>query len=1116
MTNLRLLSRLFLLFSFFFTAAALPAQEESAAPRPQGAERRQELPLKPDRKIEFSTDEATWLSLDVSPDGKTIVFELLGDIYAVPIAGGEAKAIVTGMAFDSQPRFSPDGKWIAFISDRDGSENVWIAKADGSEPKKISRDTDSEFASPSWSPDGQYVIASRSSWGLRVYEVWMYHIKGGSGVQITRARATPTTPQNQRQNSLGAVFSPDGRFLYFARRTGGFQYNAQLPLWQIARRDMDSGEEDNITGEIGSGMRPLLSPDGKWLVYATRHEIQTGLRIRNLASGEDNWLKYPVTRDDQESRFTRDFYPGYAFTPDGNDLIVTFDGKIQRINLKSRASTTIPFTAQVSQQLGPRLYFPQRVDESPMVRSRLLQTPAQSPDGKKLVFSAFTHLYLTDLPSSAAKRLTSAEAGEFQPAWSSDGQWIAYVTWTSSGGHIWKIRGDGSATPVQLTKIPAYYTDPVFSADGQRIVALRSSRDSRIRGGGGFGGAGGRDLIWIPAAGGDANLVVPARGVGSPHFTDTEPDRIYVYSNQGLISLRYDGTDRKTHIRVTGPGNYNAEGPVPASDIRVSPDGQWVLAHVGNQLYLTALPRVGGEAPTVTIRTPIVPLKKITDVGADYFDWADGGKTITWAVGPSFFRQPVSTITFDPPRRPEGAGGTGAGGPRREGAAAPPVETPAPAAAPPAPEKKPDYQEFPVVVEVPRHTPKGSIVFRGAKAITMKGDEVIEDSDIVVTDNRIVAVGKRGAVQIPAGAKIQDVKGNTIIPGMIDTHAHWGEVRRGILETDNWSFLANLAYGVTAGLDVQTGTNDAFAYQDMIDAGISIGLRNYSTGPGVFSNNAFTSEDEVKGVLKKYRDYYRTTHIKSYIVGNRRQRQWMVMACKELGMMPTTEGGLDQKLNLTHILDGFKGNEHALPLFPLYKDTTRLVAESGLFYTPTLLVIYGGPWSENFYYENTEVHDDAKLNRFTPHSIVDAKTRRRPQWFRKDEYIFPQTAKAAAGIVRAGGRVGVGAHGQLQGLGYHWELWSLQSGGMTNLEALRAATLHGAEALALAQDLGSLEPGKLADLVILFKDPLTDIHNTNTIRFVMKNGELFEGDTLNQLWPVQKPLPALWWWSDKP
>ncbi|MGH9814390.1 MAG: amidohydrolase family protein, partial [Candidatus Acidiferrales bacterium] len=110
----------------------------------------------------------------------------------------------------------------------------------------------------------------------------------------------------------------------------------------------------------------------------------------------------------------------------------------------------------------------------------------------------------------------------------------------------------------------------------------------------------------------------------------------------------------------------------------------------------------------------------------------------------------------------------------------------------------------------------------------------------------------------------------------------------------------------------------------------------------------------------------------------------------------------------------------------------------------------------------------------------------------------------------------IGSHGQLQGLGYHWELWSLAEGGLTPLEALRAATLHGAEIIGYAQDLGSLEPGKLADLIVLDRNPLEDIHNTNSVRYTMINGELFEAETLKQVWPVEKELAPLWWWNSGP
>src|SRR6266702_1815539 len=441
------------------------------------------LPLKSERKIEFTTDEGTWVSLDVSPDGKTIVLELLGDIYTLPIEGGQAKLVSGGMAFDSQPKFSPDGKWITFLSDRDGGENVWIMRPDGSEPKQLSKDPWSEFVSPAWTPDSQYVLVSRAGSNLGAYEIWMYHIQGGSGVQVTKSKPTPTTPRRERPNALGVVASADGKYLYYATRHGGFQYNAQLPLWQVARRDRKTGDEDVILQQIESSFRPVLSPDGNELLYITRYETESGLRLRNLQTGEDRWVKYPITRDDQESRFTRDLFPGYAFLPGGKEIVYTNDGKIHRLNVASGDDKVIPFTAQVTQELGPKLDFPQKVEEGP-VQVRLIQDATQSPDGKKLAFSAMTHLYLMDIPGGKPQRLLSGNAREFQPAW---------------------------------------------SPDGQRIVALRGTAYDRDNSGFDSGSPRGGDLIWIPSAGGPASLIIPARGAGKPHFTH-EKDRIYLYT----------------------------------------------------------------------------------------------------------------------------------------------------------------------------------------------------------------------------------------------------------------------------------------------------------------------------------------------------------------------------------------------------------------------------------------------------------------------------------------------------------------------------------------------------------------------------------------------------------
>jgi Tol biopolymer transport system component len=1098
---------------------ALAADGENPSGEPD-AKKELPLPLKPERNVEFTTDQGTWLSLDVSPDGKSIVFELVGDLYTMPFSGGDAHKITSGMAFSSQPRFSPDGKRIAFLSDRGGSENVWIANVDGSQAKQLSQDEQSEFASPVWTPDGNYVIASRfTQFPIGAAELWMYHVKGGAGVQITKSHTKPDTRPRQWSNAMGASPSKDGRYLYYStRRSPNGFYNVVFPLSQITRRDLTTGDEDTVTDAPGSAMRPEISPDGNLLVYATRTETETGLRIRDLKNGEEHWLKYPVQRDDQESLFTRDFLPNYAFTSDGKELVAAYGGKIHRISVANGDDKEIPFSAKVSRELGPDLNLAMRVEEGP-VQLRLIQQPAQSPDGKRIVFSALTHLYVMDVPGGTPRRLTKASAREFTPAWSPDGQWIAYVTWTQDGGQIWKTRADGSGSPQQLTRVPAYYRDVNFSPDGKRIVALRAPRQGHIEQFDEWDSTPVNiDVIWIPAEGGDASLVLPARGAGRPHF-GPELDRLYVSAEGTLTSMRFDGTDRRALVKVVGkawfPDPDQPDG-APADDVRISPDGSWALAQLANQVYLLALPRMGGQPVTVDISRSPVPLRKLTDVGGDYMGFADGGKTVTWAEGSTFFRLPLEQVAFEPPQKSDEENKSVA---KHDSAA-----TPANASAVSDDSKGGDKKDLPklnpevitVKLEFPRHTPSGQAVLRGARVITMRSDDVLDDADIVIKDNRIVAVGKRGSVSVPSSAKIIDVSGKTIVPGFIDIHPHWTEIRRGVLDTENWSFLANLAYGVTAGRDPQTATNDMFAYQDLVDTGEILGPRPYSTGPGVFPETSFQSLDDADNVVRRYRQFYRTTYLKSYMVGNRKQRQWMVMACKKEGVMPTTEGALDMKLDFTHAIDGFSGNEHSLPITPLFDDAVQFWSRSGIFYTPTLIVAYGGPWAENYFYETTEVHDDPKVRHFIPHNIVDDHARRRRIWTRKDELAFPRLAAQDAKLIKAGGRVCVGSHGQFQGLGYHWEMWALASGGASNMDVLRSATIRGAEAMGFAQDLGSIEPGKLADLVVLNQNPLDDIRNTNTIEYVMKNGELFEGTTLNEIYPEQKPLAPLWWWNEKP
>ena len=1088
------------------------------------------LPLEPARWARFTTSEGTWISLDVSPDGETIVFDLLGDLYRMPITGGEATRLTSGLPHDMQPRFSPDGSRIVFVSDRSGDENVWLIDAEGGEPTQLSEGVGSVFLSPEWMPDGKYVVVSRARAFFGLEKLWLYHVDGGTGIEMVGGGGG--------QRMLGATVDAEGRYIWYAERFGTWQYNAIFPQYQLWVYDRRTGTRTPMTSRYGSAFRPALSPDGERLAYASREDADTGIRLRDLDSGEERWLAYPVQRDDQESTASMDVHPGYAFTPDSEALVISYGGGIWRVPVDGGEPTAIPFTVNAEIAIGPEVEFEYPIEDTPTFIVKQIRNTRPSPDGSRIAFTALDRLYVAELPDGTPRRLTGDEVGEYHPVWSPDGGSVAYVTWDddSGEGHIRRVSADGGAS-TNLTRTPAYYQQPAWSPDGGRIVAIRSSRRNVQEAVDPFIGLGlDSEFVWIPSEGGELTRIGPTGGRRQPHFT-SDPDRIHYYgfaradavpgtpnppvAATALSSARWDDTDRRQHLAVTARANTDAGGvpsrfgryvrspesdlPMPptfdddgdelreqivfrlgADAVVMAPQGDLALAHVGDDVYAVTVPDLGATLPRIEVAKPdsaAVPVWKLNELGVEFPAWGADGRTIHWSLGNALFTYDLDAAAGD--------------------TAYVPVE-----------------RQIEVAAE--RDIPCGTVILRGGRAITMDGDEIIENADVVVTDNRIASV-RAGPGEVPEGAQVIDVAGKTVLPGFVDTHAHMWNLWD-LHWARPWIYQANLAYGVTTTRDPQTATTDVLSYEDMVRAGRMVGPRVYHTGPGVFQFDFIRSYEHALEVLRKYSQYYDTKTFKMYMSGNRRQRQWLIMAARELGLMPTTEGGLEYRLNMTHAMDGYPGIEHSMPIVPAYNDVVELFATSGTVNSPTLLVSYGGPWAENYFYTHEDIFGDEKLTHFTPKRELDVKARRLGLftgpgpggWFAEEEYAFRKHAAWIADLVEGGGRTGVGSHGQLQGLGYHWELWAMQSGGMNEHDALRAATLMGAEAIGLGGDLGSIEAGKLADLVILDADPLEDIRNSNTVHMVMMNGRLYDGDTLDELWPRQRPAPDEPWRNTAP
>jgi Tol biopolymer transport system component/imidazolonepropionase-like amidohydrolase len=1055
-------------------APALPTRPDSSAPW------KVDDVHGPSHTITFDTDEGTWISLDVSPDGKTVVFSLLGDLYLVPISGGAARRITSGPSYDVQPRFSPDGAHIAFASDRGGTENLWVADALGSDARAVSTEKDAYVNSPAWSPDGDYLLGRKrltDTSSLGAVELWMWHVKGGQGVRVTKKEDQP--------DAADPVFSRDGRFIYFSARDARYKYdrNVNEGIWQIKRFDRRTSQVVPLMGEFGGTAAPTLSPDGKSLAYVRRVRAKTRLEVLDLASGRTRVVVPEVQRDDQEGFAFHGVFPGFAWTPDGASLVATTEGKIWSFDKATGARTAIPFTAAVDQRVTDALRTPHRIPDS--VRARILRWPVESPDGKRLVFQSLGHLYVMDLPQGTPKRLTALADPEYSPAFSRDGHSITFVTWNdTTGGHVWSV--EGPAAPRKLTEVAGQYANPSFSPDGSKVVFLRGSgawfRDEDLS------DELWHEIQWVKAEGGPSHYVIGTKNRGTnrrmtrPTFSADGERIFYVEDDKEekptevpktlLCSVKLDGTDRRVRLRWAR-----------AEEAAVSPDERYVAFNELHNAYVTALPEAGADPVDVALENSALPLGTLTDEGGEWVGWADGGKTVTWIFGPIYHRlalEKALPVPKTPEEKPPAA--------KKDSAKD----------APKKPAALPESQKIEIALSVPRARPTGLVAYKGARIVTMKGDEVLEGATLLVDGDRIKAVGT--AVPVPTEARVVDVSGRTIIPGLIDEHAHLHYSTLDIFPERPWKYLANLAYGITTTHDPSASSHEAFGQGEMVAAGLMTGPRIFSTGfilygadlPGrAIVNNLDDARHHVRR-LKTLGAF----SVKSYMQPRREQRQWIIEAAREEGMLVVPEGGGNLEADMTMILDGHTTVEHALPVTPLRKDVVTLFGKSGTSYTPTLLVAYSGISGDKWFHQHEELWKDERLQKYVPQGIVDTLGRIRSIMATDEDWHHIDVAASALKVMEAGGRVCLGGHGQMQGLGPHWELRAFVQGGMTPLQALRVGTRYPAETLGLDQDLGSLEPGKLADFVVLEKNPLENIENSTSVALVVKNGTAYTPDEL--------------------
>ena len=1029
-------------------------------------------------EVAISTNETTWSSLDVSPNGKFMIFDMLGDLYKVDIKGGNATPLIQDFAWNIHPAISPDGKQVAFVSDRDGLSNVWVMDIDGTHLKQITREKKDIIHAPKWSPDGEYLVVTKgimSSRSIPAGEIWMYHKSGGDGLQI-KAR---NSGKRDQQNIADPAFSHDGRYIYFTENTvpgSRFEYNRD-PLegiFAITRYDRESGDERRYISGTGGAVVPTPSPDGKYVAFVRRVKDKTALFLKDIKTGTETPLTFALERDMQEGFGSEGYFTYFDWTPDASAIVYWSRGKFHIIDVDSKETDTLNVHIDTTVKFADALRFP--VDVAPdNVEVKMTRWSQMSPNGKSILFQALGKLYVRDVKSGKVKRLTKQnDHDEYYPRYSNDGKSIVYTTWNDQDlGTVRVVSARGGKGKV-ISVQPGHYIEPSFSTDGKKVVFRKFTGGSLL------------DPkysvdpgIYVANLKNDTVEKVADSGYNAHFAGDNE--RIFFTESAGgkayyetqLSSVNLKGNDKRTHL-------YGAD---KVSEYKLSHDKKWVAFVYQFKTYVTPFVE-NGKKITVGPNMTSLPVTQLSSRAGEYLTWSADNSTVSWFNGPTLFTRSLDeAFAF--------------------------VDG--------APETLPDpvAEEIDLSFTTKADKPTGYTALMGGKIVTMRDadstQEVIEDGVVLIKDNRIAAVGKRGEVDIPDNTLQIDTQGKTIIPGLIDAHAHGSQGRNEIIPQQNWKQYSNVSFGVTTIHDPSNDTTEIMAAAELQRTGHIVAPRIYSTGTILYGAEGLG----YKAIINNYEDAYfhverlkeaGAISVKSYNQPRRDQRQQVLWAAKNQKMMVVPEGGGKLQQNLTMLVDGHTGLEHSLPIEKGYSDVTQLWKATKFGYTPTFVVSYGGMMGEEYWYDKTEVWKNPRLLRYTPSTVLDKRAIRRPT-APESQYNHQNVARYAKTLRDNGVSVHIGAHGQREGLAAHWELWIMQQGGFTPWEALRGGTIDGAKHLGMSKDIGSIETGKLADLVVIDGDVLSDIRKSEFVEYTVLNGRVYESATMNEVGSKKKRKP---------
>lgn len=964
-------------------------------------------------QIALKVDEGTNMAISLSPDQSSIVLDLQGTLWMLPVQGGEATPLTDELGDCRQPVWAPNGNEIAFQSYRDGNYHIWKINKDGSGLTQLTFGIFDD-REPFYAPSGSSLLFSSDRSGN--YDIWELDLESGD--------------LNQRTEDPGNDYYPscssDGKQMVFVS-----DRNVKEEIYT----KMGGEQEKSVFQDNGKLMAPSWQPGGERLVF--NHQIggESYLKSIDLNSGEVDLFSKPG----------EDVFPFRVSWKSSESFLFTVDGKIKAATIGEPGVKVIPFEANLpfSRHDYPRKRYDFLENKPKSVKG--IRSPAVSPDGKQVIFTALGDLYVLDTSQGEPQSLTNDKFIEIDPVWSPDGKKVAYTSDKLGNMDLW-VKDLETGEETCLINEEDHVKFPSWSPDGTRI-AFYQADPSAYR----------RSLLSIADLKSGTKVAVigglfdPGRATWSPDGKKIAYSSLKAYSSrfrEGISGISMvDIQSQTSEFMMPFPertlGTRGVNGPT------WSPDGSHLAFTLDNVLWTIPVDATGSF---------IGPSKRMTNELAESPTWTGDGKSLVY----------LATDTLKQVFLEDGT-----------------------------------RKSIPMTFDWNYDHPIGQYVIHAGRIFDGKSETYLENMDVLIEGNVIKSiephVGDREG-------KVIDASDKTLMPGLFEMHTH-----QNALAGEELGRLW-LAYGITGIREPGTDPYDALERKESWASGKRIGPRDFFTGghmdgSRIYYNRSTSShmgaelDLELERAIRLEYDLLKTyVRMPDYMqkrVTAFAHKHGIPLSSHEI--YPAAAYGVDA---VEHI--GATSRRGYSPKLTAtnktYADVLTLIGHSGMVITPTV-ALHGGfynrllsdqeflknPQTQVFY--TTEFQEGLKAN---ANRMADAN----PKFSDNFERILQSTYA----IFQAGGRLNPGTDSSIipPGISYHAELQSWVDAGLSPFEVLRAATIWSAEALGVDNLLGTVEEGKIADLLILDGDPLSSIKACLQIDRVIKNGHVYTLEELLQ------------------